>query len=518
MARSYELDVPRIRSVVGRSGKTVFLLGTASNGPLFDVVKLTNEEQVLSTFGTTGTIPEAYRMALQAEADCDIFAMKVTGNSSMLHLNVNVLHGDVENNGLVFTAKGASHLYDQIAFNISEENLDVVYPPELGGHTISYDLNAFSVIGLLVRAINRDAEESNGYIYASSELPLDTPMYGALVGVNAPFPTMYGGDDGVDWNKVMLFNALTTAYGLIESMKIDVLIPLNAFMDDVHPIQVYGESFYNEDTMYIEDRDYLNYTVNETPATFHRQLIDFCKLQMAHGIKTHGVMGMNKLTDIPALQDSESNTLRDLISASPLGKRIGFNEVNPDTPNEDDGMFVSIVLGDLQFIDSSIYNGYVVYGLSYATTDINLSTTNQPLNDTIELVHEFTTEELEYLALKGVTSFRVSPLKGLVVHNGVSAANPDSDFHTSCNGRMVQLILAKIKSTLDKYIGEPMRAIQDKGELETDVDNIFKNAEAEGVVKNHSYSFDYDFESNIITIQVKLQTLYMIDGVEATIS
>jgi len=496
------------------STNVMYLLGTAGDGPVMEPLKITKEEDLLSAFGDQGSIPKAWSLINQSIIDCEIIGCKVVGLHSKCHLNFNVIGKDIIEDAIEIAAVGASHLYDEVEIVITSDYIEFNAPISLGGSSNRYMFDDFKVLGLLMRRINYDAEHGIGIVYMNSNLHPYTELFGGLYSVNPESQRMYGGYNGLDASKEEMYFALQDAYEMLESINISVIVPVDCFMDDVHPRYLIEGGDYMSSILWDPTKKYLDYEDENGPVSFHRQLIDFCKKQLYFGIATIGIMGMNKFKDLLLKQSENPFYVTDYIRNTSLGVGLGFAEFDKDQPSGQDGRYISIICGDILYNNGIIENGYLTFATMLASSYSNLSLTNEKVTN-VQLSTVFSTEDLEFMDHHGLTSFRISPLNGLVVSNAVSVTDPKSEYHYLCNTRMIQLFLAKVHEALGIYVGERIDILEKDKVIESKIDDIIVLTKEEGVIKDATYSVNYDKSDGSIQIEFDLKALYMIESVKA---
>ena len=506
-------DLPSDVVKVENYGKVIYLLGTAQYGGVNEPVKIKDEEHLKRIFGHYGSIVTAYRHISDISSELEIIAVKTTGSHAELKLNVNIHGQGVEPEAIIFRSIYANDLYNKISIEISNDYLVFSFPQELGGGKRAYAFSDYEMLGLLLKAINDDCRIGLNHVKAFTTVSQATTLYGALFPVNPDIIYMSDGADGIGYSKNELWYCLEQTYSLLESEYIDIVIPLEAYFDDIHPRHYYGEANFGEASTYAENRDYLDLMLGDIPATFHSQLLSFCKQQSAFGLITHGVMGFNRITDTGALQDKSLRYISKIARSSPAGSQIGFDHFGL---TKKDRFFISTILGDLQYSDQEIDNGYIAYAGLLATINIADSTTNKPLGNNVALVHEFDTEVLKELANLGVTSFRNSVLKGLVVANGVTLAPSDDEMHYVCNVRMIQLVMAFVRLKLDRFLGEDIFFLEKEKVVDTELDILLNELKESNILKDFRVSTNIDHGQGKITIRLYLKSLYMVEFVETS--
>jgi len=502
-------DVVTKDNRISNYGKVICLLGTAESGPSQELVRIPTREVMADTFGSTGSLIDAFNHlsdiadSTQVEVQC----MKITGQHAKLSLDVNPQNAAPIPSAFVLESKYSDPVYNNIYLSLDTEGMTFYFPILLGGGSKRYQYADYQIVGLLLRAINADTQAGINHVWCKTIISHGTPLDALFYPVNANTNQFSGASSGLNPTKIDIWFSLNEAYDLLESVPVDIVLPLDAKMDDVHPRFHYGDEF-SSVGLYSADRDYLDAEREDgTPLTYHRPLIDFCKKQTRFGLITHGIMGFNEIQDIEELTIQAYNYL-DVVNASPLGDRIGFVKA----PETDDGFFISVVAGDLLHSDGKIANGSPAYAGLMARTITASSLTNKPLGDSVSMASVFSTEQLEILSGFGVTSFRDSVLNGLVVSNAVTPTeDTQNELHYSCNVRMIQLVLSRLRMVFDEFIGRNINDLVEADLLDQTVRKVLEQCKTEDILKDYSFTTDVDWKNGWITVDLGLRTLFMLE-------
>jgi hypothetical protein len=502
-------DIAQEFNTVENYGKVIYLLGSAESGPVQTPVRIRNTESLASTFGSSGTIIDGFNQVYDVAGDsCEIYCMKITGRHATLTLDLNIKGQSIVESGLILKSKFANETYNKIYIAIDDRGMTFYFPLELGGGTRRYNFEDYEILGLLIRAINEDTKKGLNHVFARTTVNHGTSLDGLIFPVNASVLTLTGANNGLVYSKDQYWFCLVDAYEMLESEYIDIIVPLDAYMDDIHPRFFFGDEFTSA-LLYSSERDYLDLEdADGKPVTFHRPLIDFCKRQMRFGMITHGVMGFNKIPDIEELNNQAYNYI-EVIQGSPIGDRSGFVK----SPETDDAFFISVTAGELEYSDGKVTNGYTGYAGLMASNTIAQSFTNKSLGSNVKLATTFTNDQLALMADLGVVSFRESILKGLVVSNAVTpVADISSEMHFSCNVRMIQLSLSLLRQRLDKFLGEDINKLIDDNTIDTAIKETLEYLKGQDVLKDYNYTQNIDRDNGLLQIVLNLKTLYMVES------
>ena len=500
-------DIAKSLPPIDTIGKTIYLLGTAEKGPVMEPVLMTSITGVANSFGDTGSLVSAFRQMASHTHDCQIVGVKVAGRHARLALDVS-LKGEelVREEAFILTSKDAYSLANKIMVKLTAETLAFYFPIEMGGGGRIYVLNQFEVLGMLMRAINEDTQNGLNHVWASTTLDQNTPIEYALFPCNADAQTLYGGDSGVAASKNDLYLGMAEAYDLFESAPFDIIVPLGAFLDDVYPQSYYGDVLYLSGIGYTAEREYLSVP----NATFHGRLADFCLKQQKYGIPTHGVLGMNRLSENKTLANLDAYAIESYVDATPAGTRSGFK-------NSNDGFCLSCIIGDLAYPDGAVYPAYVAYALQLGMVSVAQSTTNQTIGDGIVPCELFDGDMLTALANRGLTAYRYSPLSGTVVASGVTMGLVGSDFHYICNVRMIQLVLSYVRQQLGKFIGEDIGELESTDAVGDAMRDLFDYMKTNAIIKDGNWQTAIDKASGVLDVAINLRTLFMVESVSGSV-
>ena len=217
-------------------GKRIYLLGSAEFGATNEPKLIKSSVGLYSNFGRNGSLIKAFHELKYTSKDNYVYVVKVTGEHAAAYLNVNCNGGEIVQEGFVFSSKESNEIYNDIKIILDTEYLAISYPTELGGNTITYSYVDYPNIDKLTEAINNDINKTKkGKVYAFYNVDPSTKTSTAFFACNPAEIYMYGGQCGLNYSKNLLYNYLTRAYDVLESHDIDIVIPVDAFLDDVHP-------------------------------------------------------------------------------------------------------------------------------------------------------------------------------------------------------------------------------------------------------------------------------------------
>lgn len=496
--------------------KTVFLLGTAGDGPVNMPVEAKYPDRVKQIFGTKGTLYKGFMQGYSVDPGLNYYLVRIAGKYARCEYFINEV-GEVIK-GLSLKSRGAGIKYNSVKVEIGKaqgEQALIISLPDT--RLIAYSFNDYPTLGELARVINTDAE-MGGIIYAHTNNPY-LPA-NSLLALNPPEQYLEGGEDGLELSKNDIYIALEKTYQILEGTGIRIIVPLEVYFDDIYNpyyynIAIYGQSYYTLEGDLLELYD----TVNDKPCTFHEQLIDFCRAQQRHGLVTHGVLGIRPFSEdlLVSLPELGYDYVVRLAEVTALKDREGFAETSGTTIT-DKGFYISIFAGDFNFELGNEYywdNGAVVYAATIARHSPE-TTSNKRVSGNMQYQPLLNSSELKSLSKLGVVACRNSPKNGLVVHNGVTPALHTSELHDLANVTMVQHVVWQLNLIFQEYVGQniPFKRIPVViKDLTNRAKDLLRNLKDQGVI------LDYNIEivptiANWWACNLKLAGKYTVQDIE----
>jgi len=487
-------------------GKRIYLLGSAEYGPVNEPILIKSTVGFHSKFGTKGTLVSAFHAIKYTSKANQVYVVKVTGEHAKCTLSVNNLFGEVTFDGLVLTSSQANEIFNDIKIVVNEDSLMFRFPEDLNINDIIYKYADYPYMDLLVEAINKDTKNRKSFIYAYHNVASETPTQYAFYGVNPSMVYLEGGNSGLNYSKNELYSCLSSAYNILESHSIDIIVPVDAFLDDMYP-DMGEDSFQYNKTYYHHDRDYLTEDNFGRKRSFMNQLIDFCIIQLNFGMVTNGILGFNSNYQYWCRHLSEADDLAKMYQAC---IKYNLSVCN----NAAYSFMVSVVGGDLMYNKGTIIdNGYLAYAALCANTLYLEGTTNIPISKTLSIYHEFSEDILSNMADSGIVVFRHSPLYNTpVVYDGITPCN-NENFRLYCNVRMIQICISMMNQLFQYYIGHDMIRIINKNILEKDLDNLLKVLRAREIITAYKIKLEHNYIEGHITVYLSLMTNYMVKAV-----
>ena len=476
----------------------LYILGTAEFGPINSPLNVKSANEVFSIYGNRGTLIEAYNSISMLNLDVDIYLVKISGTHSETYLNINQIGSEVLEDAFYIKSKHSNEKYNNIKINIKENYIAFSYEDEENIFYNEYDFERFKTVQDLVEAINEDTRNLKNEVFCYANCDSSVLSKYAFLGVNNEEIYLTGGNSGLFYTKNMLFNCLEKTYSMLEGVQIDILMPLGINYDDTFTDNLEDQfKYYDPEKEYLTLKD-----KNGEYENFYKQLLKFCKNQMAFNCITHGVMSIDRSDSFNIDEDEYFERLK------------YFKDLNSNGVTEKYRCLVSVCAGDLYSIyGTRIYNSQMAYAPIAASIGGNQNTTNKKADNSFTLYNTFSNELLAKLTDLGYVSFRFSPLtKTIVVTNGVTTSD-DDNFKYFCNIRMVQIICRLIKESLEKFIGENIFEIIESKKIEAELESVFNTLIDTRLIEGFNVNNISNEETGNIFINLDLKTLDMVEEI-----
>lgn len=490
-------------------GKHIYILGSAEFGPVNEPILCQSTVGVYNNFGKQGTLIDAFHAIKYVSKNNLVYLVKTTGEHASAYLNVNIQDGEIIKDGFILTSSDANEIYNDLEITVDIDKLTFTFPDELNKPPISYKYDDYKTIDELTQAINKDTKEKRSSVYAYYTVDSFTPIKNAFYPCNFTSNYMYGGQCGLNYSKNLLYNCLQKTYNILESHEIDIIIPIDAFMDDIYPddseegLHQYNMKYYHS------TKDYLSKDVSGIQLSFMDQLINFCIIQLNSGIVTNGILGYNSYYKV------QSNFLGDEDDLVHFYKAcIEYNLDCCDNPFY--AFLVSVVVGDIEYnMGDIIDNGYLAYAALCADITVTDGTTNIPISDTIAIYQEFSEDVLQELAKSGIVVFRHSPLyEQPVVYDGITASPMHENLKLYCNVRMIQMCISYINRLFQFYVGSDIQYLIDDDIIKTDLDNVLARIQDKNIITSYEFTIVPHYNKGEINVYLSLQTCFMTKAVK----
>lgn len=460
-------------------GRHVYLIGSAEYGPTNEPIRVMSTAGLHKHFGYKGSLIDAFHCIKYTNKSIPVYLVKTTGVHASIYMNVNIFNGEILRNAFSIHASESNEIYNEVYIINDVDSITFCYPNEIGMPSAKYRYSDYPTIDKLCEAINSDTNKKMGRLYAYYTCDPSVKTETAFYSVNPTKIYMFGGESGVGYTKNMLYNCLEKTYEMLESNRIDIVIPVDAFLDDAFPDDDenhYGMQYYRQ------YRDYLTEDTEGHKYSFLNQLVNFCIRQLSSGVVTHGVIGFSNYNTLVTDYLYEADELEMLYISC-----LKYNESLLEYPFY--GFLVSAVAGDIRYNSGAIIDGaYLAYGAFCAMVKTTSGTTNLPLSDTIRIYEEFSEDVLERLCNNHIVAFRHSPLyEKPVAYSGITISD-DENFKYFVNVRMVQICISYLDRVMQFYLGINMHTIMQEGLLEKDIKTMLET------LKGIDYITYYDFK------------------------
>lgn len=485
-------------------GRDIYLIGSGEFGPVNEPVLCRSTAGVKKNFGSKGTLYDAFHKLKYVSRDNNVYLVKTTGTFSRNYLNVNIPGGAVMHHGFILESTGCNEAYNEIKIVIDLTYIRIETPDILGGMSYEYRYADYPYIEMFADAItNTEKCPVRAHFRADPMTPTASAFYPCNVG----YIYLSGGSCGLYYTKNMLYNCLERTYSVLESLDIDFIVPVDAFMDDVHPDDMKAEEDTYGRKYYQAGIDYLSRDTDGKPLSYMNQLMKFCIRQLDSGVITCGIMGFRSMkknyTDIY----NESNELADMWLHC-----FKYNYSLCEYPFY--SFLISVVAGDIKYNKKYVDNGYLAYAALCAETLVIEGTTNVVVSDTVSLYHELEQEYLEKLADSGIVTFRQSPLfNQTVVYDGVTACIQKKgtirEFMNFANFRMAHLAVAYLNKLFQGYVGENIYSLVETGIMYRDINLILSELKDRNALTSYDFSVKAFYKRGLIKVYLNLETLYM---------
>jgi len=489
-------------------GKRIYLLGSAEFGPTNEPVLVKSTVGLYNKFGKQGTLIDAFHALKYTNQNNMVYLVKTTGEHATAYLNVNIYNGEIIENAFTLVSSQSNEVFNDIEIIIDTDKITFVFPEDLGVNSIEYRYSDYPTIDKLTSAINKDTKQKRSYVYAYHSVDPATPVQHAFFSCNPTNVYMYGGQCGLNYSKNLLYNCLRNTYDILESHDIDIVIPVDAFMDDIHPDDSEGTQHQYNMTYYQHTKDYLTEDFTGK-LSFMNQLLNFCLKQLNFGIVTTGIIGFNSSYKYWSNYLAEADDIAHMYKAC-----YDYNLCQCENPFY--AFLVSVVGGDIRYNKGTIIdNGYLAYAALCANTIVTNGTTNIPISDTISLYHEFSEDVLKELSDAGIVTFRHSPLyETPVVYDGITASPKNENLKLYCNVRMIQMCMSYINKLFQYYVGHDMVQLIKENIIAGDLTNILKTLSSRNIITQYDFSIVPYYAKGEIKVYLNLKTCYMVKAVQ----
>lgn len=491
------------------NGKHIYLLGSAEFGPTNEPILINSTVGLYNKFGKQGTLIDAFHALKYTSKDNLVYLVKTTGEHATAYLNVNIPEGEIIQDGLTFVSSESNELFNDILIVVDVDCITFKFPKELGMSNRKYYYKDYKTIEEFANAINKETKNHKNYIYAYYSVDPATSIQNAFYVCNPLTIHMYGGQCGLGYTKDLLYNCLERTYDILESHDIDIIIPVDAFMDDIYPDDAEASEFMYNRKYYQSTKDYLTEDFFGRQLSFMDQLIQFCARQLNFGLVTNGIIGYNSSYKYWSYYLSDADEIAQMYKAC-----YDYNLSCCRNPFY--AFLVSIVGGDIKYNKGTIIdNGYLAYAALCANTIITSGTTNTPISNSISLYHEFSENVLKEMADSGIVTFRHSPLYDTpVVYDGITGGIQDENLKLFCNVRMIQMCMSYVNKLFQGYIGKNLIELIEDKIIEIGLETILESLSRRNIITDYSYTIVPSYSTGEAKVYLNLTTCYMVKPIQ----
>ena len=493
-------------------GKKIYLLGSAEYGPVNEPIKIKSTVGLYNKFGKQGTLINAFHEIKYTTQNNDVYLVKTTGEHAITYLNVNVLEEEIISNAFILMSSEANEIFNDIRIHIDTEYLAIEFPLDLNvpEHILTYYYKDYPTIELLSSAINLDTKHKRSYINANYTVDPSTRTDCAFYVCNPNIVNLYGGQCGLNYTKNLLYTSLTKTYDILESSLIDIIIPVDAFIDDLYPDDSEDEQFEYNMKYYQSTKDYLTPDTLGNMRSYMNQLIEFCIKQLNFGLVTTGIIGFNPINSYTTNYLYESDYIVEMFKhCLDYNRHLCLNEAY--------SFLISVVAGDIGYNKNTIIdNGYLAYGAFNASIQLNIGNTNIKISDNLKIYNEFSEEVLAYLAENGIVTFRHSPLYDTpVVYNGITATSrPKSPLRLYCNVRMIQMCISYLNKLFQYYIGLDLKWLIESDNMNQNIKDILSILVSKNIINDYNFELIPDYNKGNLIVNLDLITNFMTESIK----
>lgn len=490
-------------------GKKIYLLGSAEFGPTNEPILIKSSIGLRNTFGARGTLIDAFHQVKWTSKTNQLYLVKTTGEHAYAYLNINIFGGEIIENGFILVSSESNEAFNEVKITIDTDAIRIKHPYDLIEHELVYYYKDYPTVYQLADMMNKHVKQHRSYVQAYYMVDPMTPTEHAFSACNPTTNYLYGGQCGLGYSKNLLYNCLSRTYKILESHEIDIVVPVDAFLDDIYPDD--SESLQHQYNMkyYQSTKDYLMDNTDGKHLSFLDQLLNFCLIQNNFGFVTTGIIGFNKHAWHTSDYLKEADDLYEMYEAC-------FDYNVKQCANPYYLFLVSAVMGDILYNrGSTIDNGYLAYAALCADTIYTSGTTNIPFKETVKLYHEFSEEILQKAAERGLVAFRHSPFYDrVVVYDGVTCYQEGEGYDLYVNVRMIQLTISYLNKLFQFYIGNDMHYIIDKDIMNIDVNRILSTLQQHEILTKFDYLIVPNFIAGHVKLYLTLLTNYMVKAVK----
>jgi hypothetical protein len=354
---------------------------------------------------------------------------------------------------------------------------------EMDEEPLEYSSVEYPRFNALVKAINDDPR--NNIVNASTD-------YGATQTVDlqlVPANPLKGGDDGMAFGKDELYEVLAGKYDedgekveegiydLLRNYNVDMIVLLDGFADDV-----------------------LASDLND----FAYQLAEHCATVSAQNNETFGLIGTKSIADanLAGVNDFVNRLTEDGKNEFELRNKNGALIMDDDGNPIDIGNNIGVVAGpDFVFEHPELGNYYANGAAAIAGLISTLSPESAPTNKKVKgvkgLRYTLSPSQLGRLSDKQYLTARSKYGKGVVITDGLTAAQPTSDYARISTMRITNAAVSTVREESDPFVGEP-NELEYRNALATAIQSGLDRMKERGALRDFEFAIHSSLQDQVL--------------------
>jgi hypothetical protein len=438
----------------GATRNSIIILGTATDGPVdvpYAVDRVDQADKVFGSYFDEGaTLLPMLHEAVSAGAG-DIRLMRVGGAQAALATE---LTATIKVDGVDTVAKKVLKIkakYNGAKYNAVKVKVDATHDldDDLEGTTTgpalvitsasglhfhyALDATKYTTVGALANAINADDNDVLAEAGTEATLASIFAATPAFAGIGASDTALTGGSDGTDMDQATLKSTMETALGYLEDYEVDIVVLAGL---------------------------YVTYTLAEgggvVASEAAKMLAKHCYTASQRVKERHGVIAVQPLDTVNLT--TVKQLYETLIKDSNKNEYTHDTEVAEDGSPLDLGKYISVIVAE-PIVNDARYgyyrtDGTAVYAGLITTLVAESATTNKTIAGVAGLNFAFSPGQMDAITAKRYVTFRNKVLSGVVVTDGVTAAQFGSDYSRLSTVRIISAAVNGIRQVTEPYIGQ----------------------------------------------------------------
>lgn len=471
--------------------KNILIIGSSEFGFTNEIIEVTNEKDVVMTYGRNGSIYEAYKSIKDevSKHNIGVFVIKYGGEHSTASFNVNSKESIIYD-ALTFKSVYSNELYNDVRINVTSIGIEIIFPLFFNLNPKIYHYKDFSNLYMLIKKINEDTINGENVIIAQANVDEFTEFDESFALINES-KNLSNGSSGLNMTNNEKFRALELTYELIQGLELDYIV-----LPDI---------FYNDEVT-------LRYSDGRV-CSFYEQLLSFSISQLNYSIITLGILQV----DTNSFNSNDPNIHIEQI------KRL-MNITHSNSSLSDYRFLISLVY-DYLIIGHTLnkVNSSMLIALELAKIESTSNITNSPINDIYYLNIFLNSEQIKELSELGIITFRLSPYYDRVVPvNGITnytyydsnIKKYDNEYKYLTSIVLLQNTIPKLKLIFESHIGESIYSLEKEKKIEDDLIAELSNLVKKEVLTKYSISITYNIESGSIDFELILQNIFVTEGIK----